>query len=89
MGVTIEDLEAEVQKRLNHREILGSFTRPALFLHSRYDGLIEVDNAERLHSWAGGQKSLLVFDRGDHNSILFVNFDAYMRELEQFVKSLG
>jgi pimeloyl-ACP methyl ester carboxylesterase len=89
LGVTIQELEAEVQKLLNHRKILEEFTRPALLLHSRYDGLVEVDNAERLHAWAGGRKSLVVFDRGDHNSILFVNFNTYMLELEQFVRSLA
>jgi hypothetical protein len=42
-----------------------------------------------LHAWAGGPKSLVVFERGDHNSILMVNFETYMRELEKFVHSLG
>jgi pimeloyl-ACP methyl ester carboxylesterase len=88
MGVTIKELKSAVQERFNHREILESFERPALFLHSRYDGLVEVDNAERLHAWAGGRKSLVVFERGDHNSILMVNFKAYMRSLEKFVNSL-
>jgi pimeloyl-ACP methyl ester carboxylesterase len=88
MEVTLEELEAEVQKKLNHRRILENFTRPAMFLHSRYDGLVEVDNAARLHAWAGGRKSLTVFDRGDHNSILFVNFTAYMNELDEFVHAL-
>jgi pimeloyl-ACP methyl ester carboxylesterase len=88
MGVTMNELKAAVREELNHREIVGKFTGPALFLHSRYDGLVEVDNAERLHAWAGGSKSLVVFDRGDHNSILMVNFEAYMRELDKFVQSL-
>jgi pimeloyl-ACP methyl ester carboxylesterase len=85
MGVTIKELKSAVRERLNHREILERFTQPALFIHSRYDGLVEVDNAERLQTWAGGRKSLVVFERGDHNSIVMVNFEAYMRELDRFV----
>jgi pimeloyl-ACP methyl ester carboxylesterase len=88
LGMTVEELGAEVEKRLNHRHLLESFESPALFLHTRHDGLIDVDNVERLHAWAGGSKSLVIFERGDHNSILTVNFGAYMRKLGEFVDSL-
>jgi hypothetical protein len=88
LGVTMEALEEEATKRLNHRQLLSDFKRPSLFLHSRHDDLVPFDNAERLHAWAGGPKSLEVFERGDHNSILLVNFATYMSKVKEFVDSL-
>ena len=89
LGVTMSELEAEVENRLNHRRLLESFNGPALFMHTRYDGLIEVHHAERLHGWAAGPKSLVVFERGNHNTILGVNFEAYMSHIKEFVDYLG
>jgi pimeloyl-ACP methyl ester carboxylesterase len=88
LGVTMSELEKEVRARLNHQKLLESFFPPSLFLHARHDGLVEVDNAERMHRWAAGPKSLVIFERGDHNSILLVNFEAYMNELKEFVDNL-
>jgi pimeloyl-ACP methyl ester carboxylesterase len=88
LGVTRKELEAEVRARLNHRELLESFKRPALFMHTRHDGMIDVSHAERMHGWASGPKKLVIFERGDHNSIFFANNAAYMRELGEFAGSL-
>ncbi len=88
LGVTAEELGAEVEKHLNHRDLLESFKGPALFLHSRHDGLIDVRHAEQMHAWSAGSKELVIFERGDHNSILHVNFESYMSHLRHFVDSL-
>ena len=88
LGVTMKALEEEAAERLNHRRLLSDFTRPSLFLHARHDDLVPLDNAERAHAWAGGPKSLEVFERGDHNSILLVNFATYMSKVKEFVESL-
>jgi pimeloyl-ACP methyl ester carboxylesterase len=88
LGVTVEELGAEVDQRMNHRALVARFTRPALFLHTRHDGLVGLDNAERLLEWAGGAKSLVVFETGDHSSILACNFELYMSKVEEFVDSL-
>jgi pimeloyl-ACP methyl ester carboxylesterase len=89
LGVSTNDLEAEVRARLDHRALLERFKRPALFMHTRHDGMIDVGHAERMHRWAAGPKKLVIFERGDHNSIFFANNAAYMKELEKFVSSLG
>jgi pimeloyl-ACP methyl ester carboxylesterase len=88
LGVTREELEGEVRSRLNHRKLLEGFKRPALFMHTRHDGLIDPGHAKRMHGWAAGPKKLVIFERGDHNSIFFANNAAYMKELEEFVGSL-
>jgi pimeloyl-ACP methyl ester carboxylesterase len=89
LGVTKRDLQDEVAARMDHRELLERFKRPALFMHTRHDGLIDVSHAKRMHDWAAGRKKLVIFERGDHNSIFFVNNTAYMNELQEFVDSLG
>jgi pimeloyl-ACP methyl ester carboxylesterase len=88
LGVTERELRVEVESRLNHRRLLESFERPSLFLHTRHDGLIDSSHAERMHAWAAGPKRLVVFEHGDHNSVLTANRAAYMRELRTFVDSL-
>jgi pimeloyl-ACP methyl ester carboxylesterase len=88
LGVTLRELQEAVEKHLNHRKLLADFKKPALFLHARYDDLVPVDNAERLHAWASGRTSLTIFERGDHNSILMFNFEAYMSKVKEFVESL-
>jgi pimeloyl-ACP methyl ester carboxylesterase len=88
LGVTKKKLQSEVDARLNHRKLLEKFDRPALFMHTRHDGLIDLDHAVQMHRWAGGPKRLVVFDRGDHNLIFLANFDAYMREVQEFARSL-
>jgi len=88
LGVTERDLLSEVDALLNHRNLLERFTRPALFMHTRHDGLIDVSHAERMHRWAGGPKKLVVFERGDHNMIFTANLEAYINSLQEFVRSL-
>ena len=88
MGLTLDELTSEVRLRLNHQRLLANFNRPTLFMHTRCDGLIDVDSAERMYAWANEPKDLLIFERGDHNSILMVNFEPYMAKLKHFVESL-
>ena len=60
-----------------------------LILHSRNDDLVNVSHAERLYEWANEPKQLLIFERGDHNTILAVNEEEYFNAVERFVASCG
>ena len=42
-------------------------------MHTLHDDLIAISHAERLYAWANQPKELLLFERGDHNTILAVN----------------
>jgi pimeloyl-ACP methyl ester carboxylesterase len=88
LGVTRRELQAEIRDRLDHRGLLERFRRPVLLLHARHDGLIDASHAERMHHWAGGPKKLVVFKRGDHNTIFSANRKAYLSELREFAKTL-
>ncbi|MDO5500985.1 MAG: alpha/beta hydrolase, partial [Propionibacteriaceae bacterium] len=63
------------------RAKIAGFGGPTLIMHTRFDGLVDVSHAERLMEWAGGDARLRVFDRGDHNTILWRNTEAYRAEV--------
>jgi pimeloyl-ACP methyl ester carboxylesterase len=88
LGVSRGELEDTIARRLDHRSKIGGYRGPVLVLHSRRDGLIDVSHAERLAAWAGGTATLRIFDEGDHNSILAVNQDTYLAEVEGFLRSV-
>jgi uncharacterized protein len=85
LGVTMESLQAAVASSLNQQQKLSSFTGQLLLLHTRMDDLVAVAHAERLYAWAQEPKQLIVFDRGDHNTILAVNEKAYFCAVERFI----
>lgn len=63
---------------------------PLLVMHTLHDGLVESSHGQRLHDWAAStDKRLLMFERGDHNSIRSVNQHTYAVEVEAFCTRVG
>ncbi len=85
LGASRQDLEAEVDARLNHQRKLAAYPGPALVMHAAHDGLVDVSHGERLHLWAAGPKTLKIFPRGNHNDIMFVNAREYFAQIEAFL----
>jgi hypothetical protein len=88
LGVTPEAFEAAVRERLDQRAKIRAFRGPALIMHTRRDGLVDVSHAEQLAAAAGGPVTLRVFERGDHNSILAVNEAEYRKAVATFLASV-
>jgi pimeloyl-ACP methyl ester carboxylesterase len=88
VGATAEELRASVERCLDQRAKIASFRGPVLIMHTRNDDLVSVSHAERLHAWANPPKQLLLFERGDHNTILEVNRDAYFAAVGAFIGSI-
>lgn len=91
LGVTKEAFEAEARLHLNHQEKLAAYRGRLLVLHTENDGLVERSHADRNFAWAGSapdDKTLRIFPRGNHNSIMAVNWSAYLEELRQLIQSL-
>jgi pimeloyl-ACP methyl ester carboxylesterase len=86
LGASLEAIRAEVQRDLDHEKKLAAYPGPILIMHTRHDGLLDVSHPERLHAWAKGPKRIEIFEAGDHNSILYVNYAEYFRLVEEFVK---
>ncbi|MBP85716.1 MAG: alpha/beta hydrolase [Planctomycetaceae bacterium] len=83
------ELLAEVKRHFDHKAKLSSYTGPLLVMHTEHDGVVEISHAERNHRWAGStQKQLLRLSRGDHNSIMALNWDEYFRAIGSFAKAV-
>nr|NLI48998.1 alpha/beta hydrolase [Propionibacterium sp.] len=87
LGGSREDVAA-LEERLDHRAKIAGFTGPTLILHTRFDGLVDVSHALRLRKWAGGDTTLRLFDRGDHNSILWENTDDYLAAITDLLDTV-
>lgn len=85
VGATMETLRGAVDRHLNQREKIAGFTGRTMVLHTRNDDLIHLSHAERLYDWAREPKELVIFERGDHNSIMTVNMEAYFKAIERFI----
>jgi len=85
VGATMEQLRASVARCLDQRGKLATFRGRVLVMHTKNDDLVHVSHGERLHAWASGPKELILFERGDHNTIMAANGDAYFAAVERFV----
>lgn len=89
VGATLAGLQAEVERHFNQRAKIAAFGGRVLVMHSRHDDLVSVGHAERLYAWARDPKELLIFERGDHNTILAANRDAYFAAVGRFISAIS
>ncbi|HEX8203707.1 MAG TPA: alpha/beta hydrolase, partial [Isosphaeraceae bacterium] len=90
LGTTEAELATEVEAHFNLKRSLEGFAGDLLILHAAGDRLLNASHARRLHDWAGArEKKLVLFETGDHNSILFANLPAYLREVDAFLRRAG
>lgn len=88
LDTDLAGLREAVDRVLNQQRKIASFRGRTLVMHTRNDDLVPVSHGERLFSWANEPKGLLVFERGDHNTIMPANEAAYFAAVRQFVRQL-
>ena len=88
VGATFDELQASVDRCFNQREKIAAFKGQVLVMHTRNDDLVSVSHAERLYSWANEPKELIVFERGDHNTIQAANQEAYFAAVGTFIQNI-
>lgn len=88
LGTTLDELAAEAQAYFNHQAKMQSYPGPVLLLHARNDVVIPLENAEHLRDWATGPVQLVVFEEGDHNTLLALNWWDYLDAIDRFVREL-
>lgn len=88
IGATIDELQASVDRFLNQQEKIAAFRGRVMVMHCRNDDMVSVSHAERLYSWANDPKELLIFEHGDHNTIMSVNPEAYFSAVKTFIHQL-
>ena len=90
LGCSESELRGEIEACFDHRKKLQGYGGRLLVLHTEHDQFLPPSHAERLHAWgAGGDKRLVVFPQGNHNSILFDNFLEYVQEVTRFLGRAG
>lgn len=89
LGVSLPQLQQTVDKDLDQKKKISAFLGPILIMHTANDGLVDVEHAEKLFEWANGpDKKMEIFPRGDHNSIMMVNAEAYFGLVGNFLEKL-
>ncbi len=88
IGCSDAEFKAAVDQSLNQIGKMQAYQGPVLVMHTRNDGLVDLSHAERNHAWAAGNKSLKVFERGNHNSILSENWVEYFVTVGQFLRQV-
>jgi hypothetical protein len=89
LGTDLDGLRAAVAARLDLRRAVEAFCGKVLVLHARGDTLVSVEHGRRLHRWAGPGARLEIFERGDHNTLLWANEAAYLELVRGFVEPIG
>lgn len=87
LDATAAGIEAEFDRLFDHHAKLASFPGPTLVLHALHDHLVAATHAEQNATSAGAR--LVLFPRGDHNTIFGANRDAYLEELKGFIEAIG
>jgi hypothetical protein len=88
LGATREEMEREFGELFDHEAKLGAYGGPTLVLHAENDHLVDKSHAERSARWAGDNAELVLFPRGDHNSIFHANREAYLERVGAFLNSV-
>jgi len=89
LNTSTEDIQAAIHADINHKRKLAKYKGPLLVMHTLEDGLLDVSHAEYLYKWASSpRKTMKIFQHGNHNSILFLNFHEYFQMIQQFMNDL-
>jgi len=87
LGIAIpDDINDDPTLPVNNLSKIARVRLPVLFLHGEQDDLIPLDNAQRLHAAAPGDKSLVTIPDAGHNDLLFRNTARYFDAVRRFVQ---
>ncbi len=85
LGTTSTLLDAEFHAYFDHRAKLAGRNLPTLVMHAQHDSLVNASHATRLASYPESNVRLVLFDKGDHNSIFAANETAYIAEVSRLI----
>lgn len=89
LGVEPQAFSQVCDQLLNHQKKLSAYKGPLLVLHAEGDSLVEASHARAHFGWSVSEpKELVLFPRGDHNTVLSANLTEYYEHLRKFIQSL-
>lgn len=74
--------------RFGHGATLAAYAAPSLILHAEHDDLVDISHGRR-SAEAARAATFVRFARGDHNSILAMNQDAYQAALTRYLSEVA
>jgi alpha-beta hydrolase superfamily lysophospholipase len=87
LGVDQATFDAACAERLDHQAKLAAYAGPLLVFHAAGDSLVTADHAQSHFDWAASKdKELVLFPRGDHNTILTFNWSEMLRRMGDFLR---
>ena len=87
LGVTIDAMRDAAREIVDHRAKMTAYAGPVLVMHTRGDHIVPPSNAVDLAGWAGDRAELVLFERGDHNSIHAFNGAEILSRVTAFVRA--
>lgn len=88
LDADLDSIRRAVDRDLNQRLKLAGFGGRTLVLHTRNDDLVGIAHGEQLHAWANEPKRLVVFERGDHSTIMPANEEAYFAAVAELIRQV-
>ncbi|MDD2899754.1 MAG: alpha/beta hydrolase [Desulfuromonadaceae bacterium] len=89
VGATMDELKNEVDRYFDQKTKITSYAGRVLIMHTRNDDMVSAYHAERLYEWANDPKELVLFERGDHNTILPANEEVYFSKVGKLVRQVS
>jgi len=88
VGVSKKEFEKEVNQYFNQKEKHSNFKGSTLIMHTENDHIVDVQHGHQLFEWSNEPKSLKIFERGNHNTIMLVNENEYYKTIKEFVNNI-
>ncbi|NVB80890.1 MAG: alpha/beta hydrolase [Kofleriaceae bacterium] len=89
IGATDEQLRSAVTRLFDQTAKIARSTCPVLVLHCEHDDMVRKHHAERNAAAAGGRAQLVIYPRGDHNTIHAFNGDAIVEAVTMMARGSG
>jgi len=88
LNTDTETLKRACDAYLNHKTKLAEYRNTLLVLHAANDTLVTPDHAQAHMDYCpSDQKKLVLFPRGNHNTIIGANWAEYLAEIQAFIAS--
>ncbi len=88
IGATPATLKAATDTYFNQESKISKFQNPLLILHTEYDLLVGLHHAKALYDAATCDKDMLIFPKGNHNTIFWENVELYKDTIAGFIEDL-
>lgn len=89
LGIDVRSIGFEEKEGFRNVDKIRSFSKPTLIIHAEQDHIIPFSDGEALHdASAATEKTLLNVPGANHNDLLHVGFNEYMKAVHALIQNL-